>query len=60
MNANTTFDAFIKIDNVKNTSSKKSNIEKSNFIMKFLIEIFVKMNIVHNIIISRISSIEKN
>ena len=57
MNTNTTFDAFIKIDNEKNTSSRNSNIEKQNFIMKVLIEIFVKMNIVYIIITSKISLI---
>ena len=44
MSVHTTIDAHIKIDNARNTSSRKSNIEKQDFITKFLIEAFVKMS----------------
>ena len=44
MNVHTTIDAHVKIDNAKNTSSRKSNIEKQDFITKLLIETFVEMS----------------
>ena len=44
MNVHTTIDARVRIDNARNTSSRKSNIVKQNFITKFLIEVFVKMS----------------
>ena len=44
MNVHTTIDARVKTDNARNTSSRKSNIEKQDFITKFLIEASVKMS----------------